>query len=171
MQTQNRSAELTETPPLHNYHLCIIPTFAAQQHTARRRQPEIVRLEPNNFADSGTAVEHQAQEREITAAILTVHFHRFQHRLDFVGVKMLDLPGPGALEGDAQYALDLRQVLRPMSAQIPKEAMDGTQADIAGADAIVPTCFETRQERGEPFDSKFFNSELAGIAFLARREL
>jgi len=142
------------------------PAFAAQKHTARGGQAEITSLHAHDLADAGPRVEHQAQEGNIPAATPDVHFHGLEHRLDFVRVKMLDLTGAGALEWNAKNALDMLQMLGALATQIAKEAVDGTQADVARADLIVPNGFEALQEGRDLFDAQMFHSELAWVAFL-----
>ena len=84
---------------------------------------------------------------------------------------MGDFAGAGAFEGDGEDALGLRQMPGMLAAEIAKEAMDGTEADIAGADSVVPGAFQALQECGDLFDGKMLDGELAGIAFLSGGEL
>ena len=64
----------------------------------RGHQVKIGGLQTDDFTDAGTGVEHQAQQRKVALAILAVHVHGFEHRLDLGKVQMFDLAGAGALE-------------------------------------------------------------------------
>ena len=100
-------------------------TFPSEEHAARRTQAEIGNLQPNNLADPCAGVEHQTQERQISATVGRIRVHGLEHGLDFVKVQMLDFTAAGAFERDAQNALSLLQMFRMLCAQIAKEAVDG----------------------------------------------
>jgi hypothetical protein len=80
--------------------------FPAESHTARCAEAKIASLQPHNFADAGTSVKHQAQEGTVAAAVAAIDFDCLQHRLDFPKVQVVDLTAAGALERNAQDALD-----------------------------------------------------------------
>ena len=86
-------------------------------------------------------------------------FHRLEYGLDFLEVKVRDLAAVGALKWDGKDAPGPLQMLGTFSAQIAEEAMDGAQANIASANSIMVSGFETLQKRGNAFDGEIFDSE------------
>jgi hypothetical protein len=87
-------------------------TFPSEQNAVGRSQAEIGRLQTNDFADPRAGVEHQAQQRQVSAAIAQLNVYRAQYGLDLLKIKMFDLAGTRALERNAQNALGLFQMLR-----------------------------------------------------------
>jgi hypothetical protein len=76
-------------------------TFSPKKNTARRIQPEVGRLQANDFAGPSTSVEHQAQQRQVSAAIVRINVDRLEHCLYFVKIQMFDYARNRAFERNA----------------------------------------------------------------------
>ena len=82
-------------------------SLSAQHNAGRWGQPQVGSLQTRNLANARTGVEHEPQQGKVAATGAGRTVDRAQHRLDFIGGQMLDLPGGASLEGNAQDALDL----------------------------------------------------------------
>jgi hypothetical protein len=111
----------------------LFAAFSPEQDAAGCGQAKVVGVQAGDFADACAEVEHEAQEREVAVAIRTGDFHGGEHGLDFLEVEVGDFAGAGAFEGDGEDAPGLCQMFGALSTEIAEKAMDGTEADIAGA--------------------------------------
>jgi hypothetical protein len=90
-------------------------TFSTKEHATRGGQPQIGDLQSDDLAHARTRVEHQTQERDISAAVGCIRLYRFYDRLNLVKIQMLDLATDSAFERDTENALRLLQVFGMLS--------------------------------------------------------
>ena len=94
---------------------------------------QVAGVETNDFADAPAGVEQQTQQDQIPASAGRRAVDSTQNCLDFVGFQRLNGAADCALEGQAQYALSLFEVLGVLRTQVAKEAVNGAQPDVAGS--------------------------------------
>ncbi len=114
-----------------------LATFAFQANTGWRFQTQVAGLHADDFADSGTRIEHEAQENMISTTAAYGAIDAVENRLDFGKFQMLDLTMSGSLEWDTQNPLGERQVFWVICGHISKEGMNGAQPYVASANLIV----------------------------------
>src|SRR5208283_5915142 len=62
-------------------------------------------------------------------------------------------------------------MLRELSAQVAKEAMDGAQTHVSGAGPVFSRRFQTLEKCSDFLDAELFHGELTGITIFAAGEL
>jgi hypothetical protein len=86
-------------------------------------------------------------------------------------LQVLDFSEGGPLEWNAEDPLCCGQVLRMMSADIAKEAVESAQPHVSRAGFVVSARFQVLEEGRNPLGRQLLQRQLTGIGLLPRCEL
>lgn len=148
-----------------------LAAFAEECDAGRWGEPDIGCLERDDFLHARSGVEHQRQQQVISAPRCAGLVNELQSGAQLVSFEIFDDAVGASLEGDAQDALSLLDVLGVLAAQILKEAVNSGQAHVASGRGVMPSVFEAVEEGGDIGDAQSAQRQLADAAAFAGGKL